>query len=74
MKADKKLRVSWDKRERTLMFHYPAGSQTKCDGGYLSGIITEEVAKELNRRGYDKTTIKFSIEPKKDSDRFFDVE
>jgi len=70
MKAKDKLRATWCKEEQSVMFHYPLGSQTKCDGGYLSGHITEELANELEARGYDKTTLKFSIEPKKGDVRF----
>ena len=52
------------------MLHFPLGSQTVCDGGYLSGIFSPQVIEELERRGYDKTTLKFSIEPKTGNDRF----
>jgi hypothetical protein len=65
MKAKDKLRVTWCKKEGTILFHYPMGSQTKSDAGFLSGYITEELAKALDERGYDKETLKFSIEPKK---------
>lgn len=70
MKEKDKLRVFWCKEERTQSFFYPLGNQTKCDGGYLSGVITDKVLAELEERGYDKTTIKFSIEPKKGNERF----
>jgi hypothetical protein len=70
MKAKDKLRVTWSKRDRTTLYHYPLGSQTKCDGGFLSGHITEALANELEERGYDKTTLKFSIEPKKGNQDF----
>ena len=35
MRAKDKLRVNWSKRDRTTIYHYPLGSQTKCDGGFL---------------------------------------
>lgn len=70
MKAKDKLRANWSKKERDLVFHYPLGVQTVCDAGYLAGVITEELLRELERRGYDKTTFKFSIEPKKGDERF----
>ena len=70
MKAKDKLRATWCKQEDTILLHYPLGSQTKCDGGFLSGHITEAFAEELEARGYDKTTLKFSIEPKKGDERF----
>lgn len=64
MKAKDKLRVTWSKTEDTPEFHYPLGNQTRCAASYLSGIITEDVAKELEEYGYDKSTIRFSIEPR----------
>lgn len=30
-----KLRVTWSKRERDLMFHHPLGPQTKSDAHFL---------------------------------------
>lgn len=70
MKAKDKLRATWCKKEKTMLFHIPAGFQTKCDGGYLSGILTDDVARELERRGYDIGTLKFSIEPQKGNKDF----
>ena len=70
MIAKDKLRANWCKQDDTVMFHYPLGSQTNCDASFLSGHITEELANELEERGYDKTTLKFSIEPKKGNERF----
>ena len=64
-----KLRVTWSKREDDLMFHYPLGVQTKCDGGYMSGVFAS-LASELEKRGYDTTTIRFSIEPMAGNRRF----
>lgn len=71
MKAVDKLRVTWNKKEKTCSYHYPAGSQTSADAAYLAGIITDEVARELRERGYDPSTMKFSIEPRK-GNRDFD--
>ncbi len=71
MKAKDKLVVNWSKEERTAMFHYPLGNQTKCAAGYLSGILTDEVLSKLeDYYGYDKTTFRFSIEPKKGNKDF----
>lgn len=70
MKAKDKLRVSWDRKENCLTYYCPLGFQTKCDASYMSGIITDEVAQELYNRGYDITTLKFSIEPIKGNTSF----
>ena len=70
MKATEKLRVTWCKKERSLLFHYPLGTQTKCDAGFLSGHITDDLVEELDKRGYDKTTLCFSIEPKQGNTDF----
>jgi hypothetical protein len=69
MKAKDKLRAYWSKREG-LMLAFPIGTQTKCDAGFLCGVLTKEVTDELDRRGYDLNTIKFSIEPKAGNQRF----
>lgn len=70
MKAIDKLRAYWWKKERDIAFHWPGGYQTKCDGHYLSGIFTKEFQDEMERRGYDITTLKFEISPKKGHERF----
>lgn len=69
MQAKDKLRATWSKREDDLMLHYPLGSQTKSDGGMLAdrlGLLLDE----LKRRGYDPTTVRFSIEPMAGNERF----
>ena len=70
MKAIDKLRSDWCKKERCRQFHTPGGSQTKCDGMFIDGILTDHFLNELEERGYDKTTFKFSIEPQKGNIRF----
>ena len=70
MKASDKLRVTYSKRERDLMLHYPLGKGTKRDASYLSGVFGKEFTDELDGRGYDITTIKFSIEPKQGNENF----
>lgn len=69
MKAVAKLRARWSKRERDILAQYPAGSQTKSDGGYLCHILKPTLA-ELERRGYDITTFRFSIAPSQGNARF----
>jgi len=70
MIATDKLRVSWCKREETLLYHTPAGTHTKPDGHFMYGVIGDSVIAELEERGYDPKTLKFSIEPKKGDARF----
>jgi len=70
LKVKDKLRVTWCKQEETCLYHWPAGSQTKCDGGFLSGFITDDFVKKLKERGYDPYTIKFEISPQKGDERF----
>ena len=51
------------------MLHYPMGKQTNSDAHYLSYKLGE-IMDELDKRGYDKTTLKFSIEPQAGNERF----
>lgn len=64
-----KLRVTYkfDKESNTMDFvcDYPLGRQTCCDAGYLfSHLFTQDFKEEIERRGYDITTMKFEISPK----------
>jgi len=70
MRAKDKLRATWSNRENDVMLHYPLGFQTKCDGHWLSGIFCKEFTDELESRGYDKKTMKFSVEPMRGNERF----
>jgi hypothetical protein len=54
------LRATWCKRERDVRLHYPR----LCDGHWLSGIFNDEFIAELERRGYDPTTIRFQVKSK----------
>jgi hypothetical protein len=69
MKASDKLRVYYMKRERDMGGFFPLGQQTRCDLGYLL-FAMEPVWKELERRGYDPKTLRFSIEPQAGNERF----
>ena len=76
-KRDDMLSAYWSKREEDLMFHHPAGPQTGADGHMLYGAVCHDkligglpLAKELERRGYDIKTLKFSIEKKADHPRW----
>lgn len=54
------LRAYWSKRERDLMLDFPR----KCDGGMLNTAL-EPLMKELDKRGYDVTTLRFLVKQKK---------
>ena len=66
-KADK-LEAKWSKKEHDIMICYP----NRPDGHFLHGflvhardpVIPDSFLKELENRGYDLTTLKFSIEKK----------
>lgn len=67
IKEKDKLRVYWghDKYDYDLVVSWPMMRQGQCDGGWIfSEVFTEEVRKEFEKRGWDITTLKFSIAPK----------
>jgi hypothetical protein len=70
MNLNDKLHVYWSKRESDTMFYSPLGFCTTPDARYMSGVLSREVLEELDKRGYDTTTIKFSIQPKAGNVRF----
>lgn len=59
-KTDYKLWVNWSKKENDIMIHFPR----KRDGHYISLLFNNDFIKEMESRGYDITTIKFSIKRK----------
>lgn len=56
MKRDK-LVTFWSKRERDFMTRWP---RYKADAFLMHGIIRDLVP-ELEKRGYDTTTLRFSV-------------
>lgn len=70
MKAADKLRAYWSKRETDVMLHFPLGRQTVCDGHWLSGVFDKNFIEQLEARGYDPTTLRFSVEPKSGNEKF----
>lgn len=62
------LTARWSKRERDVLYHYPRS----CDGHLLHGAFGRPMAdgdgmsliEELEKRGYDLTTLRFSIKRK----------
>lgn len=65
-----KLRVYWghekfDKYNDDLIVSWPRMIQGSADGSWIfSKVFTKEVREEFIRRGWDITTLKFSIAPK----------
>jgi hypothetical protein len=70
MRAVDKLRANWSKQENDVMLHWPSGICTKADGHWLSGVFDKAFIKELEKRGYDPQTMRFSVEPKRGNERF----
>jgi len=70
MKAADKLRAIYSKKEGDVMLHFPLGQGTKSDGAFLSGVFGKSFTDELASRGYDITTMKFSIDPMSGDARF----
>lgn len=70
MKATDKLRAYWSKQEDCLEVWHPLGMQTCTDANWIIATLNADVIAELERRGYDKTTLRLSIEPKAGNPRF----
>ena len=70
IKESDKLRVYWghdeyDKYNEDLVVSWPMMRMGSCDGSWIfSNVFTKEVRDELEKRGWDITTLKFSIAPK----------
>lgn len=68
-KLKEKLYARWSKKENALLYHHP---DNKSNGGFLAGWFEYEkvlggsnsFVKELEARGYDPKTLKFSIAKK----------
>jgi len=61
-----KLRIYWSKREKALLYNGP-----KQTGGLLASLFEQHrnndgrtLAQELESRGYDLTTLRFTIKHK----------
>jgi len=77
MKKDKKninkkqeIKVVWNKQNGDVTITWPLGVGTYSDAYLMNSIFNEFILNEFDRRDYDLSTIKFSISPKKKSDRF----
>ena len=70
IKESDKLRVYWghdkyDKYNEDLVVSWPMMRMGSCDGSWIfSNVFTDEVKAEFEKRGWDITTLKFSIAPK----------
>ena len=70
IKESDKLRVYWghdeyDKYNEDLIVSWPMMRMGSCDGSWIfSNVFTDEVRAEFEKRGWDITTLKFSIAPK----------
>jgi hypothetical protein len=70
MNPSDKLRAYWSNQEDDLMLNFPVGTETKSDGRSLAGVFSKEFTEEMTRRGYDITTLRFSIAPQKGNQKF----
>lgn len=70
MRAKDKLRAFWSKKEKDVMLHFPLGIQTTSDARFLADIFNKKFEEEITKRGYDISTLKFSIEPIKGNQDF----
>jgi hypothetical protein len=70
MRQSDKLRVYYSKREKDVMFYHPLGQDTISDAHFLHSVFDQKFTDDLKRRGYDITTLKFSIEPQAGDTRF----
>lgn len=75
------LRIRWSKRENDVVYQYPGrkadghllhhyiASPRPRVGGAVDGVhFDPSLLEELEKRGYDLTTLSFSIKKKKSSD------
>ena len=68
MKKEEKLYGKWIKKGFEVFF--PKGDGTKCDYNYVSDFFNRKFFDELQRRGYDIMTFKFSVEPMEYNEKF----
>lgn len=61
-----KIRARWSKKKNDLIINFPNAS----DGRYVADIFNEQVTNELAKRGYDLSTLKFSVERFKGMDKW----
>lgn len=60
-KREKKLlKAKWSKKEEDIMIYYPSSP----DGHWLANMFNKEFQNQLIIRGYDISTLIFSVERK----------
>lgn len=59
-----RIRVYWGKKENDLMVAWDEGASRQTSKYLISQVFPKEVLQELDRRGYDTTTIRFQIRKK----------
>jgi len=59
------VKVYWSKRERDLMVDWDREA-TGANPRHIIELFPQDVLDELDRRGYDITTLRFSIKKKDD--------
>jgi len=64
------LKARWSKRERDVLMEWGASGADKSDGGWLNSWLSYHKGfdgtflQELERRGYDITTLRISVKQK----------
>ena len=58
-----RIRLYWSKRENDLMANWDPGT-SGATARYLMGVLSADVLKELDKRGYDTKTLRFQIRRK----------
>lgn len=62
------LKFGWSKKENDIIFAWGGNGADKTDAAFLSSVLTvrtlgnKTLQQDLIERGYDITTIKFSIQ------------
>ncbi|MNQ62479.1 hypothetical protein D3C85_768240 [compost metagenome] len=65
-RSESKLTVRWGKREKDWVIDYPSSPDGWLAHGLIRGDDTlPEFIQELKERGYDLTTLRISVERKK---------
>ena len=62
-----KLRFRWSKREKDFLISFPNKPDGHLVHGFFEGYMSgQDFLKELEKRGYDLTTLKFEVTRKED--------
>jgi hypothetical protein len=65
MTPQPELKIRWSKTEQDLLIAFPRS----CDGHWIAGVFNREFTQELQERGYDITTLRFSVKRKSQDNR-----